>query len=55
MVFGLDGREPRTLEEVGVRMELTRERVRQIKEKAIRKMKGSAKSGSVSTMRQYLN
>lgn len=37
--FGLGGFPPYTLEEIGDEMGLTRERVRQIKEKAIRKLK----------------
>lgn len=36
--FGLNGTQEMTLEEIGTRMDLTRERVRQIREKAIRKM-----------------
>lgn len=34
LYFGLNGKHPMTLEEIGERFELTRERVRQIKEKA---------------------
>lgn len=37
--FGLNGKAPMTLEEIGTRYNLTRERVRQIKEKCIRQMK----------------
>ena len=37
--FGLSGTNPMTLEEIGQYLDLTRERVRQIKEKAIRKMR----------------
>ena len=33
-----------TLEEIGIRYDLTRERVRQIKDKAIRRLKSTAKS-----------
>ena len=39
LCFGIGGREM-TLEEIGDKFNLTRERVRQIKEKAIRKLKG---------------
>lgn len=39
LYFGLDGEEPLTLEEIGVRFDLTRERVRQIKEKALRRLR----------------
>ena len=37
--FGLNGNQPHTLEEIGDEFGLTRERVRQIKEKAIKKLK----------------
>ena len=37
--FGLDGQPPRTLEEVGKRFKVTRERVRQIQEIALRKLR----------------
>ena len=36
--FGLDGNEPRTLEEIGALYQLTRERIRQIEAKALRKL-----------------
>ena len=39
LYFGLGGEHPLTLEEIGERFDLTRERVRQIKEKAIRRLK----------------
>ncbi len=39
LYFGLEGREPMTLEEIGERMNLTRERIRQIKEKAIQRLR----------------
>src|ERR1043165_167599 len=37
--FGLNGKHPMTLEEIGEKFNLTRERVRQIKEKCIRQLK----------------
>jgi RNA polymerase primary sigma factor len=37
--FGLDGRPPRTLEEIGAEMSLTRERIRQIEQAALRKLR----------------
>jgi RNA polymerase primary sigma factor len=37
--FGLDGREPRTLDEVGKKFKVTRERVRQIQEIALYKLR----------------
>ncbi len=39
LFFGLNGETALTLEEIGEKFELTRERVRQIKEKAIRRLK----------------
>lgn len=39
LYFGLDGDEPMTLEEIGTRMGITRERVRQIKEKALSRLR----------------
>lgn len=39
--FGLNGKHPMTLEEIGTRFNLTRERVRQIKEKCIQQLKQS--------------
>ena len=44
LYFGLNGNPPHTLEEVGQKFDLTRERVRQIKEKAIRRMKQTSRS-----------
>jgi RNA polymerase primary sigma factor len=41
--FGLNGILPMSLEEIAQRYELTRERVRQIKEKAIRRLKHGSK------------
>jgi len=44
LFFGLDGKHPMSLEEIGDRFDLTRERVRQIKEKAIRRLKHTSRS-----------
>jgi RNA polymerase primary sigma factor len=44
MYFGLGGHSAMTLEEIGTRMDRTRERVRQIKEKAIRRLKHTSRS-----------
>jgi RNA polymerase primary sigma factor len=41
--FGLNGSYPMTLEEIGEKFALTRERVRQIKEKAIRRLKTTSR------------
>jgi len=42
--YGLNGTQPLTLEEIGNKFSLTRERVRQIKEKAIRRLQHSMRS-----------
>ncbi len=44
LFFGLNGQQSLTLEEIGERFELTRERVRQIKEKAVRRLKHTSRS-----------
>ena len=44
LYYGLNGKYPMTLEEIGERFDLTRERVRQIKEKAIRRLKHTSRS-----------
>jgi len=44
LYFGLSGSHSLTLEEIGERFDLTRERVRQIKEKAIRRLKHTSRS-----------
>ncbi|MEK6615535.1 MAG: RNA polymerase sigma factor RpoD/SigA [Bacteroidota bacterium] len=44
LYFGLHGGTAQTLEEIGEKFALTRERVRQIKEKAIRRLKHSSRS-----------
>ena len=44
LYFGLNGSYPMTLEEIGEQFDLTRERVRQIKEKAIRRLKHTSRS-----------
>jgi RNA polymerase primary sigma factor len=47
--FGLNGASPMTLEEIGEEFDLTRERVRQIKEKAIRRLKHTSRSKILKT------
>lgn len=47
--FGLSGQHALTLEEIGERFDLTRERVRQIKEKAIRRLKHNSRSKILKT------
>ena len=44
LYFGIDAERSATLEEIGEKFDLTRERVRQIKEKALRRLKHNAKS-----------
>ena len=44
LYFGLNGKHQHTLEEIGEELDLTRERVRQIKEKAIKKLKHATRS-----------
>ncbi|MGA9294133.1 MAG: sigma-70 family RNA polymerase sigma factor, partial [Ignavibacteriaceae bacterium] len=44
LYFGIGGERSATLEEIGERFNLTRERVRQIKEKAIRNLRHSPQS-----------
>jgi len=45
--FGLNGESALTLEEIGLKYNLTRERVRQIKEKATRRLRHSSRSNSL--------
>ena len=49
LYFGLGGQHPMTLEEIGEKFDLTRERVRQIKEKAIRRLKHTSRSKILKT------
>jgi len=51
MRYGFDDGTPRTLEEVGKRFNVTRERIRQIETKALRKVRNKNKTG---TLRTYL-
>jgi len=47
--FGLDGEEPRTLEEVGKMFQVTRERVRQIEAKALKKIQHRVRSRKIES------
>ncbi|HYX08709.1 MAG TPA: sigma-70 family RNA polymerase sigma factor [Bacteroidales bacterium] len=49
LYFGLNGKHPHTLEEIGEVFNLTRERVRQIKEKAIKRLKHTTRSKILKT------
>jgi len=49
LYFGLNQNHPMTLEEIGEKFDLTRERVRQIKEKAIRRLKHTSRSKILKT------
>ncbi|OFX83112.1 MAG: RNA polymerase subunit sigma [Bacteroidetes bacterium GWF2_33_16] len=49
LYFGLNGKHPYTLEEIGEEFNLTRERVRQIKEKAIKRLKQTTRSKILKT------
>ncbi len=51
LYFGFETDEPLTLEEIGERFNLTRERVRQIKEKAIRRLRNTTRS---KELKKYL-
>lgn len=50
--FGLDDDRPRTLQEIGCLLDLTRERIRQIEQKAMRKL---SRSHRLQQLRGYLN
>ena len=47
-----DGR-PRTLEEVGKEFDVTRERIRQIEAKAIRRLKAPSRQKNLKALRDY--
>lgn len=49
LYFGVDTDHPHTLEEIGEKFNLTRERVRQIKEKAVRKLRQGSRSKKLKT------
>jgi RNA polymerase primary sigma factor len=51
LYFGLNGLHPMTLEEIGEKFHITRERVRQIKEKGIRRLRHTSRS---KTLKSYL-
>jgi RNA polymerase primary sigma factor len=49
LYFGLNNNSAMTLEEIGERYNLTRERVRQIKEKATRRLRHASRSRTLKT------
>ena len=49
MFYGIDGYREISLEEIGTKFDLTRERVRQIKEKAIKRLKNNTRSKLLKT------
>lgn len=49
LYFGLDGEEPMTLDQIGIRFGLTRERVRQIKEKALHRLRHPSRCNQLRT------
>lgn len=50
--FGLDDGQSRTLEEIGTLFKVTRERIRQIEAKAMRKLRQPSRNG---VLREYLD
>ncbi len=49
LYYGLNGRHTHTLEEIGEKFNITRERIRQIKEKGIKRLKHTSKSRVLKT------
>lgn len=49
LYFGIDGTDPLTLEEIGAQLGITRERVRQIKEKALSRLRHVSRARSLET------
>jgi RNA polymerase primary sigma factor len=53
LYFGIGEETAYTLEEIGIRFNLTRERVRQIKEKAIKRLKHSSRTRKLNLLKKY--
>ena len=49
LYFGLDDRQPMTLEEIGTLMGITRERVRQIKQKGLIRLRHASRARFLET------
>ena len=49
LYFGLDDQDPMTLEEIGALMGITRERVRQIKQKALIRLRHASRARFLET------
>jgi len=47
--FGLDGENGATIEQIGQKYDLTKERIRQIKERAIKRLQKARYSGSLKS------
>jgi len=54
LYFGIGGEIALTLDQIGLRFNLTRERIRQIKQKALRRLRHSSRSGRLKMERVYL-
>ena len=48
LYFGVGAERAHTLEEIGIRFGLTRERIRQIKERALQRLRHATRSGKLS-------
>jgi RNA polymerase primary sigma factor len=53
MRFGIEEKQDHTLEEVGQDFNVTRERIRQIEEKALRKLKHSSRAEKLKSFVEY--
>lgn len=53
--YGLDGKEPETLAAVGDKMNLTRERIRQIQNTAIKKLQRAVKSSDLIYLNEFIS